>query len=355
MKRRISTIYAVLQTLLLIAGLTLVFFFAWKGTAADLVWCLGGMAVSVIFAPIVHELGHIFAACSADMEYVLVKFFCFKTVRVQGKKHFRLVSPFAADETQVIPKQGGNMQKRAAKYAMGGLLASAIFLCLLVASAIVCTCVLDTQFALWSAIPYTAYLFMLNAIPVEYASGKTDALVYAGIKKGAPAEKNMLAAMEIQGNIYTGKTFSELDESLYYDLPQLSEEEPLYAVMLDLRYRYHLEKGELERAADCLNRLAVSQEYLLYEQIIQVAVELTYMHAVNGDIERAEDSAKLCKAALQEDTARAKRALLAFAVATKKEEVISVLKAQAFDAAENEYPLGMVKSEKILLERLVGE
>jgi len=355
MKRRIATIYAIAQTALLLAGLALVFFFAWKGEIADVVWCLIGMAASFVIAPVLHELGHVFFALSAQMECVLVKCFCFKIVRVQGKKRFRFASPFAADETQVIPKTGGNMQKRAAKYAIGGLLVSGVFVALLVLAAICCTCFWRTQFVLWGVIPYAAYLFLLNVAPLEYASGKTDVLVYIGIKKNAPVEKNMLAAMEIQGNLYAGKSFEELDENLYYALPQLVEDEPMYAVMLDLRYRYHLEKGELERAGDCLNRLAQSQEYLPYEQVMQVAVELTYMHAVNGDIENAEESAKLCKESLQEDTARAKRALLAYALATGNHEGVAVLREQAFAVADKEYPSGVAKSEKILLARLCEE
>ncbi len=355
MKRRIATIYAVVQTLLLLTGLALTFFFAWKGGTTDLIWCLVGMALSFVFAPIFHELGHVFAAWSVKMEYVLVKFFCFKIVRGQGKKRVRLVSPFAADETQVIPKTGGNMQKRAVKYTLGGLVVSGVVLLLLVAAAVLCTCLWEIQFVLWGAVPYTAYLFLLNVVPFEYASGKTDSLVYVGIKNNAPAEKNMLAAMEIQGNLYEGKIFSEIDENLYYGVPQLAEDEPLYAVMLDLRYRYHLEKNEMERAADCLNRLALSQEYLPYEQVMQIAVELTYMHAIRGDIQNAEESAKLCKESLQESTASAKRALLAYALATKKEDAVAVLKEQAADTIEKERPLGLAKSEKILLARLLNE
>lgn len=352
MKRRMTTIYAVAQSLLLIAGVASVYFFAWKGSVADLAWCLVGMALSVIFVPVLHELGHVFFARRANMEWVLVKCFCFQFERKNGKKHFRFVSPFAADQTQVIPKTGGDMQRRARKYTLGGLIFSGVTAFLLLGSGLLCTLLRKAPFAVWGALPYAAYLFLLNVAPLQYAAGKTDALVFAGIKRGEPAEKNMLAAMEIQGNLYEGKSFGEVPENVYYDLPQLAEDEPLYAVMLDLRYRYHLEKGETERAADCLNRLALSQEYLPDEQVTQVAVELTYMHAVNGDIQNAEESAKLCKDALQEDTARAKRALLAYALATGKEEGAAVLKEQAFAAAQREYPAGVAKSEKILLERL---
>ena len=98
------------------------------------------------------------------------------------------------------------------------------------------------ELSLWGMVPYAAYLFLLNLPPVEYASGKTDTLVYLGLKKGYDGEKNMLSAMEIQGQLYEGKSFAEIDETLYFDNPQLCEDEPLFAVMLDLKYRYFLEK-----------------------------------------------------------------------------------------------------------------
>ena len=95
------------------------------------------------------------------------------------------------------------------------------------------------NYILWGILPYTGYLFLLNVLPLEYPNGKTDIGVYVGIKKGEAAEKNMLSAMEIQGQLAEGKSFSEIDEMLYMDVPQLCEDEPMFAVMLDLRYRYY--------------------------------------------------------------------------------------------------------------------
>lgn len=106
----------------------------------------------------------------------------------------------------------------------------------------------------------------------------------------------MLCAMEIYGKLYEGKSFSEIERGLYYDFPQLAEDEPMYAVMLDLRYRYHIEKGETERAADSLNRLASASSYLSEEEFSQTAAELVYMHSLVGDKARAEESGKTCRA-----------------------------------------------------------
>ena len=352
MKRRIATIYAIFCTLLLVAGLVVAFIFSWKAGVPQSIAFLLGVLVGFIAAPIFHELGHLFFLTINKMECVYIKCFCFKWYIKDGKKRFAFASPFKVDETQAIPKLGGNMQKRASAYTLGGLIWSAILLVFIVGAALTCTLLGVTRYELWGAVPYAAYIFLLNVAPFEYASGKTDALVYCGIKKGEATEIVMLSAMEIQGQLYAGKSFAEIDESLYFDLPQLCEDEPLYAVILDLRYRYYLEKNEQDKAADCLNRLVQAQPYLTDVEVEKIAAELTYMHALNGDLERAEDSGKLCRSFLKEDTATAKRVLAAYSAAFGKTEAVEPLREQANECLKRERILGVKRFEEILLSRI---
>ena len=354
MKKRLATTYAIFCTLLLVAGFLLVFYFAWEGEGAIL-QCLIGLAVSLICAPIVHELGHVFMGFAMKMDCVYVKCFCFKLYVKEGKKRFAFASPFAADQTQMLPKMGGNMQKRAALYTLGGLLFSGVFLALLLAGAIIMACVDLPSYALFGLLPYTAYLFLLNLPAVAYANGKTDTAVYRGIRKGEDVEKCMLAAMEIQGQLFEGKSFLEIDEAYYFDLPQLCEDEPLYAVLLDLRYRYYLEKGEEEKAADALNRLALNEAYLPLEELEKVAAELVYMHALTGNVEDAEKNYEACKGFLKEENATAKRILCAYALACENVEAADILLQQATHLLEKENIAGIKKFEEILLSRLANK
>ena len=159
----------------------------------------------------------------------------------------------------------------------------------------------------------------------------------------------MLAAMEIQGQLYSGKRFSEIDEKYYNDVPQLCEDEPLFAVMLDLRYRYYLDKKDLENAADCLNRLANVQSYLPDSEVEKIAAELTYMHLINGDIERANECAKLCEKYLQGNSATVKRVLLAYAKAVGNTGAIEDIEKQARRALGGERVAGV----RLLEEKLI--
>lgn len=355
MKKRLATIYAIFCTLLLVAGFLLVFYFAWEKGTTQIAECLAGLIASLIFAPIIHELGHVCMGFIAKMDYVYVKCFCFKFYVKNGKKRFAFASPFTADQTQMLPKTGGNMQKRATLYTLGGLVFSGIFLTLLLAGAITTACVGVPDYTLFGLLPYTAYLFLLNLPAIEYASGKTDTAVYRGIRKGEDVEKCMLSAMEIQGQLFEGKSFLEIDEGYYFGLPQLCEDEPLYAVLLDLRYRYYLEKGEMEKAADCLNRLALNEAYLPLEEVEKVAAELVYMHALTGNIEDAEKNYEACKSFLKEENATAKRILCAYASACQNTEAAEILLQQASLLLEKENIAGVKKFEDILLSRLANK
>ena len=352
MRRKLATIYAIFCLALLLAGLSLVFYFAWNAGTNELVKALVSIVLSLILAPTLHELGHIFFAFSCDMELNYAKFFCFQVQRISGRLRFCLASPFAPDETQVVPKRGGDMKKRATFYTLGGLIVQGAFTFLFTCVAVVLACCGIQSFLFWGFLPYAWYLFLLNVAPFAYPSGKTDMLVYLGLKKGESVEKNMLNAMEIQGRLYAGESFAEIEETLYFSAPQLCEDEPLYAMMLDLQYRYYLEKNELEKAAERLNRLASAQAYLTEKEVEKIAAELTYMHALNGDYERAEESGKLCQNYLKENNPTAKRILAAYSAAFGKTDAARVLIAQAQELMGNERMLGARRFEEKLLSRI---
>ena len=352
MNKKWRTICAVGSTLLLLISFVLIFIFAWIDGFISTLTCVCGLFVGFILAPIVHELGHVYFAYKNDMEIMYVKAFCFCVQLKDGKKKLTFASPFADDQTQVIPKSSGDMQQRAIKYTLGGLLFGSIFLVLVLLVAVILSACGVKGYFVWGVFPYVAYLEIINFLPIEYAKGKTDMLIYIGLKHEDDVEKVMLSAMEIQGELYQGKSFSEIDESLYTDLPQLCEDEPLFALILDLRYRYYLEKKNIEKAADCLNRLVYAQAYIPSLQMEKIATELVYMHSITGNIELAQESSKLCEKYLRGQTVDAKRALAAFSKANGDSEAVSILSKQAEEILKNEPIAGVKKSEEILFQRL---
>ncbi len=351
-----ETITSIVSTVALWAGVLLIFYFANEEGTEYTVDFFIGLLCSFLLAPAFHEIGHIAFGFLTDMQCMYIKFFCFQAKRVNGELEPFFVSPFLADQTQVMPLKGGDMQKRASLYTLGGLIFSAGFLAVILLIAITLSVSGYSNYILWGLVPYMVYLFVLNVFPVEYESGKTDMLVYLGIQKGYDAEKNMLAAMEIQGQIYEGKSYGQIDEKLFLTQPQLCEDEPLFAVMLDLKYHYYLEKEDLRSAADCLNRLAQAQEYIPQEELQKIAAEFVYMHSIKGNVALAMESEKSCGNYLKkEDSGTRNRIMCAFAFAKGEKEEAKKYKLAAETALQTEKSAGVKKHEKMLLSRLTLE
>ncbi len=349
-----STIWWLFCVLLLVAGEGVAFFFAWREGLGVAFMPIVGFVVGYIVAPIVHELGHIAFAKKQNMEIIYAKFAFLKITKKGDKHRLSFASPFATDETQIFPKSGGDMSRRARLSTIGGLVFGGVYFVVATLLAVALTIFARgyVSYALLGLLPYGGYLFLLNILPCRYAGGKTDMQIYLGLKGGADAERTMVAAMEIQGRLFEGKSYGEIDASWYFDLPQLAEDEPLFAVMLDLRYRYWLDKGEEKKAADCLNRLASSQAYLSDAEMEKIAAELTYMHMLNGDIRTAQACANLCSEYLQSERASARRILATIACYGDKKEDAIALKMQAEGLLEEERIIGERKFERTLLSRL---
>ncbi len=350
--KKTTVCFAAFAVLCLLAGMSVAFVFAWNAGLVSAVFCIVGILSSFIFAPAIHEWGHITLAKTQKMRLVYTKFFCFKIAEKNGKLRFSFASPFLAEQTQTLPVCGGNMKKRAKKYTAGGLLFGGASFLIFAASATVLA-LLDKSaaFFFFGLLPYTGYLFLLNAAPLYFAGGKTDALILKGLKNDSDEEKVMISAMEIFGELSEGKSFSQIDEKYYFDLPVIAESLPVYATITDLRYRYKLEKGDFDGAADEINRLAQSSEYMDGNGVEEVAAELAYMHTVFGDIERAKQARKLCENYLSSDLPAAKRINAAFFVLTgqtdkAEEERNSFERVLPFERID-----GKRKAEQVLMAR----
>lgn len=351
MRSRKEKIYAIFMLAAFVAAEVALLITAWRDVAR-LVGTVVGLVMALILAPTCHELGHFTFAIANRLKLKYIKCFCIRVMHRGGKYRFSFASPFAPDETQVLPMGGDNMKKRALAYAAGGLVFSGLLFLLLAIAAILVGVLKEPSFYLFGLLPYTGYLFLLNLPPVEYPSGKTDALVYQGIQKAAPAELTMLSAMQIQGRLSVGERYREIPKALFFDLPQLPEDEPTYAMLLFLRYRYFLDIEDMHSAADCLNRLAASAEYLSATEEEELAVELVYMHSLNQNQTAADECAALCAQYLQSAQLSAKRALAAYSFAFGEREKGEILLRQGRALLEKEDVLGVRAQEAELFDKL---
>lgn len=354
MKRVATIAYAVLSVLIMVEGFVFAFFFSWKNGLTAVIICLVGIVFSVFFTPFMHEIGHISFGKMQKMRLKYTKFACFSVFEQNGKLHLRFAPLFGADQTQMVPSQSGNMVRRTVWYTLGGLIFGALQI---LAFVLLGVFLLPTSaaFFFFGALPYAVYLFMLNVLPVSYASGATDMRVICGIVRHEREELAMILSMDIFGLLGEGKSFSQMQQNRIDNLPIVAEDAPVYAVMQDIKYRYFLETGDEERAVDALNRLALASEYLSEEQTQQIATELLFMHAERGDKERADAAKGIAEDYLSRNLPECKRALAAhYALTGEKDKAVKSAK-DGLLALKNESLLGKRRSEEVLLLRLLAK
>ncbi len=346
-------IYAIILLVAFVTGSFVCFFFALRDFD-DAIHAIVAFAASLIVVPTVHELGHIVFAAASRMQVVRSKFFCFCVYRREGKWRFRFVSPLRAEETQAIPKDGEDMKKRTLAYTVGGLIFSAVLLAITLIPAILLSCFSVHAFSLWGMVPFAAYLLLLNSFPVQYASGKTDALIYREIKKESAEGKAFVAAMTVQGRLFAGDSYADVPEE-YYETYGLREDDPLYAVLWEMKYRYFLEKNQREAAADALNRVVDAAEYLSEEALKTVQVETAYMFLLQKDGSELKNLMERDEAFLRSDDYRAKRLLATYAYACNEAERGRALVEQAKECLQKQPIAGVRKHELLLLSRLTDK
>lgn len=350
MKRNtLSKIYAIALTVAFVAGEILLFSLPTFRSVDGWIELLVGFLISIILAPTLHELGHISFAAAQKLKLVYAKFFCVKIKNVGGRYALSFANPFSPDQTQVVPTTGGDIEKRCKPYVLGGLIFGGLYFALILLAAVLLSCFGVHNGKLWGMLPYAAYLFLLNVMPWEYPSGKTDMLVFDGICRGENAEKAMLMAMDVQGRAYAGERYKDIEDSAF-EFPVVMEDEPIYAVCMDLKYRRALEKSDFNGAADALKRLAQSEEYLTPFERERLAAEITYLHLLSENFELANKTSALCKEYLQSERATAKRILATFALSSGREEEAKILKEKAMSMLEKEE----IRAEKLLEEELLG-
>ena len=353
MRGVLAKLYAWALLLATVAGICVVVAFAWA-SVDRLIASAVGLAASLVLAPLVHELGHVFFAKASGMKIVYCKCFCFRYARRQGRAHVGFALPFSADETQVLPCGSERMEKRALSYALGGLVfGGVLLLCVLTLCVLGWVLGLGVEFyAFYAALPYVAYLFFLNAVPAVYASGKTDAAVVKGIRGADAVEQTMLNLMRIHGGLQSGKSYAEMPEEWYFSAPQIAEDEPLFVAILEARYSYYLEIEEPEKAFDCLKRIRAAGEYLTEREVLTLERNLAYLCLMGGNDGVLKEAVKNGGEYWQSDDPAIKRTLALYMQKCGEAERADLLIEQAKNLLKNEEIAGLKKHEEILLARI---
>ena len=163
----------------------------------------------------------------------------------------------------MIPIGTEDIERRFARMTRGGLIASLILTLIGVVPMFLMQYLPFAAYAIIAAfLPTGLYYFTGNAFPMVTDGVRNDGAVLLGFKRQDDVSKVTAAILKIHAGLYGGKSPAEIEESLYFDVPQLPEDDFNFAIISDLRYNYYLDKGDKENALKTGARIEGLYEYL---------------------------------------------------------------------------------------------
>ena len=248
--------------------------------------------VSGFICTLLHELGHYFFGKKNGFKLISIAIWFFKWSLVGEEFKFSFTVPTEEfGSTEMIPLSTENLEKRFSKLTSGGLIFSAIS-ALLGVPALFLEFLPLWAFAMWSMfLPIGAYVFCGNFFPISDNGVRNDGAVYFGIKNQDDISKVTISLLKIHSELYNGKTPSEIDDSLLYDLPQLPEDDVNFIMLLYWRYLKCLDLEDFEKCIALLERLLSLEEYFSKDIYNVVKTEAVYAYSTYAkDVEKADIS-----------------------------------------------------------------
>lgn len=316
-----------------------------------------GAIASAILHVVVHELGHVIAGKRNGFVLLSVRFFCFEFKKVNGKTKFCFsLNLSTAGETVMVPKGTENMKKRYARLAGGGIIASTVLALIGVAGMAVVSYLPLVGFAFTSMVlPITAYNLLSNALPMSEGGVMNDGAVVDGARRNTDSVIVSAKMLQLEAELYSGKSYKDVDPDLLFDLPQLPEDDFTFVVLLTNRYSYYLDKEDYENALKVSGRIYSLLDKLSKPAQRELKKNLLYdACAVKLNEEEADDlTAELEKTLNKDDSATGLRIKASYLLYVLKDyDTAEKFIKRGLKLADKEQIKGIGLFEKSLLEKM---
>ncbi len=360
MSRKINILNNALTMIFMVIGLFFVVYVCnlryEKELLEVILWLFVGAIISGFINTFIHELSHLIVGKKNGFAFSSIVVWFFKWTKVKNKIRFDFVMiGEEAGYTEMIPMSSENIAKRYAKMSIAGPWAS--FACMLIGVAPFFIDSLPYElFCIWSIfLPVGAYFFFGSVLPVSSGGFLNDGAVYMCMNKMDDVSIVMTNLLTIQAEMFKGKTPSQINEKLYYDLPQLAEDNPVFIMLLNARYNYCLDKGDYDGAKKITERLLSIEEYIPKAYLSIVKTDALYNACTfdfNEDV--ADDYVyELEKYLNNINTATNIRAKLAYLLYVRREKTeTGVFYKKGIREANRNMVKGYGAFEKKLLEKM---
>lgn len=198
-----------------------------------------------LLSPFFHELGHALFGLFSGMR-----------AKISLKS---LLPEYRASSVEIIPKRENAIKARLVFTLAGGLFVNLVFIVL----GVLALAVPAIPACISGVACGNIFLFFMNVVPAEYATGKTDMLVLCELSGNSPEAQVALAVLKVQAHVLNGKPIERIDREVLFSLPQIREDDPSFISLCELRGEYLEAVGDAEGAKAQFARFEeLKREYL---------------------------------------------------------------------------------------------
>lgn len=296
MSRKTNILNTLITYFVTIALFFMIIFVGQSKMIAQNVWAIVlatfvGILIAGIVTTFFHELGHLIGGKINGFKFVSMSVLFFKWEVYKNKVFFSFTLP--GDElgyTQMIPKSKDDVGNRFKKMTSFSILFTFIPTILGIIPLLINTLPLWV-YCIWATfLPMGMFSILDNGLPTSFMGVKNDGAIVYGLNKMDDSSKVLVNLLSIQAEMFNGKTPAEIDERLYFDLPQLKEDEINFFLLLNARYNYYLDKRDFVNAKRTTERLLSLEEYSQLEHMLVAKADAVYNYCtfdVNED--KADD------------------------------------------------------------------
>lgn len=260
------------------------------GISENLIYVFFGFIIAFFLCIFIHEIGHYFFGKLNKFELISMKILFIKIYKEGKKTRFsfcRIGDNLGA--TEMIAKDGKYLSKRFALMTFGGILFTLLSVVIGIVPFIfynipsVVFCLLIMFF------PIGCYNFFGNVLPITENGYRNDGAVLIGVIKKDDEYLVSEGLLKIQIELFSGKSPSEIEKDMYFDLPQLPEDNLNFIILLTYRYMYYLDLKDYENAKKIMERMLSLEEYMPKDIINIVKVSALYCYCTFDKNEEKAD------------------------------------------------------------------
>ncbi len=236
-----------------------------------------GIILALFINTLFHELGHLILGKVNGFSLISISVWFFKWTKNSNKTTFSFILPSEeSGATEMIPKSKDNIEKHYRAYTFGGILFSFILFIISIAFVLLYSFLPQWTFFLFAGfLPVSAYYFFGSILPMESDCVKNDGAIFWGIGKD-DSIKVSINLLLIHSYLYNGISPSNIPENLYFDLPQIREDDLNFILLLNARYYYYLDKEDFINAKKQIDRLLSLEDYVPKSMMTTIKADALY-------------------------------------------------------------------------------